>query len=311
MKVALASDLHLEFGKILLENKDNADVLILSGDVCVAEDIINSDPYGIIDNARYNRILEFFENVSNNFPKVFYVMGNHEHYHGDFSNTAKKLKSFLKPFRNIHLLDKEFIEVDNFIFYGGTLWTNFDIGYGPRDEGVMRSVTWRMNDYRQIKNSNKKTFREIKEQEFDSEGNVVNKKIEFVPTFTTEDSYEDHNLFIDGLKKVMCENPDKKIVVIGHHSPSKQSTHPRYKHEVEINSAYSSDLDDFILDNQNQLIAWTHGHTHHTFCYNVGTVTIFCNPRGYDGYEQRADDFKLLTFDIVDGIAYPNGTWSD
>jgi predicted phosphodiesterase len=36
MKIALASDIHLEFGPISLENEENAEVLILSGDICVA-----------------------------------------------------------------------------------------------------------------------------------------------------------------------------------------------------------------------------------------------------------------------------------
>ena len=37
MKVALASDIHLEFGQLEIENTENADVLILSGDICVAK----------------------------------------------------------------------------------------------------------------------------------------------------------------------------------------------------------------------------------------------------------------------------------
>ena len=38
MKIALASDLHLEFGPILFEN-EGADVLILSGDILVEADL--------------------------------------------------------------------------------------------------------------------------------------------------------------------------------------------------------------------------------------------------------------------------------
>ena len=38
MKFALASDIHLEFGDIELNNTEGADVLILSGDICVAKD---------------------------------------------------------------------------------------------------------------------------------------------------------------------------------------------------------------------------------------------------------------------------------
>jgi predicted phosphodiesterase len=36
MKIALASDIHLEFGPITLNNDENADVLVLAGDICVA-----------------------------------------------------------------------------------------------------------------------------------------------------------------------------------------------------------------------------------------------------------------------------------
>ena len=39
MKIAIASDLHLEFGDLNIQNTDNADVLILSGDILVAADI--------------------------------------------------------------------------------------------------------------------------------------------------------------------------------------------------------------------------------------------------------------------------------
>ena len=40
MKIALASDLHLEFADIMLKNTDGADVLLLAGDICVARDLI-------------------------------------------------------------------------------------------------------------------------------------------------------------------------------------------------------------------------------------------------------------------------------
>ena len=40
MKIALCSDLHLEFAPISLENTENAYVLILSGDICVANDLL-------------------------------------------------------------------------------------------------------------------------------------------------------------------------------------------------------------------------------------------------------------------------------
>ena len=48
MKIAIASDVHLEFGDLILKNEENADVLILSGDICVAADFRKPDAYGII-----------------------------------------------------------------------------------------------------------------------------------------------------------------------------------------------------------------------------------------------------------------------
>jgi predicted phosphodiesterase len=46
LKLALASDLHLEFGDIVLENKENADILILAGDICLAKDCAKDNYIG-------------------------------------------------------------------------------------------------------------------------------------------------------------------------------------------------------------------------------------------------------------------------
>ena len=43
MKLAIASDLHLEFGDITLKN-EGADVLILSGDIVIANDMHDHPP---------------------------------------------------------------------------------------------------------------------------------------------------------------------------------------------------------------------------------------------------------------------------
>ena len=92
MKIALASDLHIEFGTLELHNTEAADVLVLAGDICVARDIelMNNNFYS--QRVRAERYLAFFEQVSKEFPKVVYVMGNHEHYHGDFAYTYGILK---------------------------------------------------------------------------------------------------------------------------------------------------------------------------------------------------------------------------
>ena len=81
---------------------------------------------------------------------------------------------------------------------------------------------------------------------------------------------------------------DKKIVVVGHHSPSFQSCHEQYKHDYLMNGAYHSSLENIMLDNPH-IKLWTHGHTHHPFDYVIGETRVVCNPRGYEqpyGYSE-------------------------
>jgi hypothetical protein len=112
-----------------------------------------------------------------------------------------------------------------------------------------------------------------------------------------QDSVSDHRAFLQELDAVLALHPELPVVVCGHHSPSRASTHPRYRTEFVVNGAYSSNLDEFILDRR-QIRLWTHGHTHEDFDYMIGTTRIVCNPRGYDGYEARADNFKLKVVEI-------------
>jgi hypothetical protein len=106
-----------------------------------------------------------------------------------------------------------------------------------------------------------------------------------------------HRRSLDYIKHVVQGNREKRYAVVGHHSPSKLSTHPRYANEREMNGAYSSDLSEFILDHP-EIKLWTHGHTHHPFDYMIGDTRIVCNPRGYIGHESEADDFKLKYLEV-------------
>jgi hypothetical protein len=152
----------------------------------------------------------------------------------------------------------------------------------------MREVKNMMNDFRGVSNSNEKvSFK-------DEYGTFHQRPARFSP----QDSYEDHIAFMTALRGMLKETPaDTPVVVCGHHAPSKASTHPRYKHATVMNTAYSSDLTAFMLDNPN-IKLWTHGHTHEDFDYMVGSTRVFCNPRGYDGYEERADRFQLKAVEI-------------
>ena len=305
MKIAITSDVHLEFADLILKNEENADVLILSGDICVAADFRKSDPYGIVSYGKTERYTDFFIRCANEFKNVIYVAGNHEHYNGDYAETFNILREYLGSIPNLHILDKEHVTIDDVTFIGGTLWTDMN----AQDPVTLAHIRGIMNDFRIIQNSTEMVSYKTMVNAYDADGNVKLdengqpiQQAEFhkrPARFTPEDTVQDHKKMLQYIQvtTAMLGENTNKYVVVGHHAPSKASTHPRYQTEVIMNGAYSSRLDQFILDNP-QIKLWTHGHTHEDFDYMIGTTRVVCNPRGYDGYEERADNFKLKYVEI-------------
>jgi len=279
MKIAITSDVHLEFGDLDLHNEENADVLILGGDIFIATeltDFVHDENAQIVAatssvRARAKRYVDFVTRCAERFKHVVLIMGNHEHYHGDFVKSANIIRGTFGDLHNVHFLDKEWRIINGVLFYGGTLWTDMN----GEDIETLHRVRFMMNDFNCVKN-------------ITEDGKTV---------FMPEDAVEDHFAFRRGLDEVLALHPNLPTVVVGHHAPSKASTHPRYKNEIVMNGAYSSNLDNFILDRR-QIKLWTHGHTHEDFDYMIGTTRVVCNPRGYDGYEAKADEFKLKYVDI-------------
>lgn len=309
MKIAICSDIHLEFADINLQNTENADVLILGGDICVAADLGRPDPHGFMEGARSNRIVDFFKRCSFQFPHVIYIMGNHEHYHGDFGTSANKLKSMLESnmLSNVYLLDKESKVINGVTFIGGTLWTDMN----KEDEMTLLHIRGMMNDFRCVKNSNRMVHRKVPLYKKDANGEYIMEKVgeinrmiedgykmkEEISTFCPEDAVVDHKQMLGYIQTVIEGKFDQKFVVVGHHAPSRSSTHPRYAGEQLMNGGYSSSLDEYIMEHP-QIKLWTHGHTHEDFDYMVGSTRVVCNPRGYDGYEERADRFQLKVVEV-------------
>jgi len=307
MKIAVCSDVHLEFGPLELFNDEGIDVLILSGDICVARDLMEHDPYGIIDFGKSSRYHKFFQECSARFKHVIYVAGNHEHYHGDFKHTIADLKSRLGYLTNLHILDREIFELDDTVFVGGTLWTDMN----KEDPLTLHSMSRMMNDFRCVDNSNRqvsfKTFVPVDkpvgmtDEEWLASDINGRTRAEFhtrTARFSPEDAVEEHKKMLGYIKHIYEDMPPwKHMVVVGHHTPSHKSCHPRYKDDQVMNGGYHSDLSEFIMDRPG-IKLWTHGHTHELFDYMVGDTRVVCNPRGYIGHEELADNFKLKVVEI-------------
>ncbi len=249
MKIQIVSDLHLEFSDCFeIKNENNADVLILGGDIMIASKVLKpQSEYGI-------RFRNFLARMSFQFPHVVVIMGNHEFYDsGHWFGSIEDMRMACGVHDNVYFLERDTKIIDDVVFVGGTLWTDMN-KYDPLTLHAVRDM---MNDYRAIRND-QAGYRNLK----------------------PSDTVERHRETIQYIKFVVSEHKDKRCVVVGHHSPSFLSCHEQYKSDYLMNGAYHSDLSQIMLDNP-QIKLWTHGHTHHPFDYMIGDTRVVCNPRGY------------------------------
>ena len=233
MKILVCSDLHLEFYNYYnpLLDAPAADVIVLAGDI--------DQSIGGIEKF-FKLIREYTD------TPIVYVLGNHE-YHGKVFPTALEgFRNKVSKIKNIHLLEKQFVEIGNMIFLGGTLWTNYNNGLG------IGAALMAMPEHRCVKTIN---------------GSLV----------TPNDFWEDHNQMVDFLKGYVGYE-GKEIAVVTHMCPSYKSVDPDYlRHPVT--PSFTSDLTGLISMLQPKF--WFHGHTHSKFDYFLGDTRVICNPHGY------------------------------
>jgi Icc-related predicted phosphoesterase len=252
MKIKLLSDIHLSWGGMKVTNEAEADVLILAGDILEVDEITKESPQG-----KY--FLKFLKECGKKYPKVFYVLGNHEHYYSDVAKTAKDLRKVLP--KNVVVLDNETETYEGVNFVGTTLWTNIN-NENPDD---IRLVEYNMNDYRAIRNGD-------------------------YGMLTVEKVLDMHDVSVKFLKQTL-PTLTGPTVVITHHAPSLRSLSPDYNHELK--AAYASNLDELIKEYQPEL--WCHGHIHSTNDYTLGKTRVVSNPRGYANYgENHTFDDELI-----------------
>lgn len=259
MKIAIGSDIHLEFGMSadervrVLENVE-ADVLLLAGDIDIGRHF----------KRREESTISFFEQCLSNFAHVIYVMGNHEHYHHTFNETESVIREALPE--GVKFLQNQKVEIDGISFLGTSLWTDCNKG----DYFCTSKLQQAMSDYKVIKYK-------------DADGNY--RKLR------PSDTILEHRLALRFLK----ENITEGCVVVTHHLPTFKSVNPIYANQTAMNGGYASDLSEMMLALKPKI--WVHGHTHDECEYIVGDTTVHCNPRGYFG-EQPTSEFQLKVFEI-------------
>jgi Icc-related predicted phosphoesterase len=208
--------------------------------------------------------------ISARFHSVVIVFGNHDYWDGFLDTMVPKAKQLIvdQGLTNVHILENESVVIGNIKFLGGTLWTDLNKGNPITKITAVRS----MNDFRFIRNY----------------GNMC--KISANDVIAC---FEKTKAYI--AKSARRDNQDQKVIVVTHHAPSYQSVHDVYKHDVEMNYAYYTDLDEMMYADDFQADYWLHGHMHNSFEYNINNTTVVCNPLGYSRSENKNfEDLKFL-----------------
>ncbi len=234
MKIQILSDIHLEFGLRKFDYSE-ADLLILAGDIHIG-----------------TKGLEWILNEVQHIP-VLYVLGNHEYYKNAYPKLLYKLKD-LASGTNVHILEKDSIEINGITFHGTTLCTDFELLGNAMVAGY--ECQQKMNDCKMIRRH---------------------------PSYSkmrSIDLHAMHNESVKWLRESLSACKTKQNVVITHHAPSIQSIPEQYKNEI-VSAGYASNLEDFIKIYRPDL--WIHGHIHKTSDYFIENTRVICNPVGYPG----------------------------
>jgi predicted phosphohydrolase len=238
INIQLYSDIHLEFcEKTFPKITPYCDYLFLVGDI------------GKINTPNFKN---FFDYCSSNWKKVFYVLGNHEYYHSHktFIKLNQEYNDFFKGYTNVHLLDNDAYELDDFVIVGSTLWSYASSSLG-------------LNDFSKIlmydENKNRKFGISL-----DFYNNLHFECIKFI------------NTQIEKYK-------DKKIIMMTHFPPSQKDTsHYKYNNQLQyIKDYFASNFIDHI-DDEHSVVAWLYGHTHYSNIINhQKKVKLISNQMGY------------------------------
>lgn len=274
MKLRILSDLHLDINDNIPFSLPNNDIFtIICGDI----------------SGNTKQTVDW---INGNLKQGVIIEGNHIGY--DSEHSIQYIENFLcqcfPSTSPITYLKDTYKIVDDIVFVGGILWTDFEL-CGPEWKSLYKLYAAQlMNDFKydyvNMECSNQETeynFNELRE----------NLQIRQLRTSDTEQMFM-HTL--SNIKNTCERFPDKKIIVVTHHAPSIKSVADIYLTD-KTTPAFASNLEQFIQDHPN-IKLWCHGHIHSASDYQIGDCRIICNPRGYVKYSEYSNFVDNLTIEI-------------
>ena len=256
MKIRVVSDLHIDVNAgYPFKLKDKNTFTIICGDT----------------SAYFDKTSKW---LRQNIKQGIFIAGNHMSY----NESNHSIEYFHEQYKRHYPLDAHlsFLEnqykiIDDIVFVGGTLWTDYQLFGKNSQDMYMWYATKIMNDFRYCKTN--------------TTGNVEKERVVVLQKITPEYCIDIFNKTVAFIDNICKQFPDKKIVVITHHAPSIQSV-PKDLVNEESTPCFASNLEDFILNHPN-IKLWCSGHIHTFSDYYIGDCRVVCNPRGYVKYKEN------------------------
>lgn len=274
MKIAIASDLHLEFDRKKvdggIEATDDlkapcghptigpdfrdltqplsdgthqclADLMILAGDIDLGARGID-----------YGKSLSEWLGVP-----VVMIAGNHEFYGLEFYSTYDALQNAATPLETLTFLERQVFETNvggtALRILGCTLWTDFRLFGEERREETLAFGQRVMKDF-----SGKIQFGDDAALDVHKASNAFEQAVTW-------------------LEHELARAFDGTTIVLTHHAPSAMSIIEKHRYHP-ISPSYACALDHLVERWQPAL--WVHGHLHQSADYMIGRTRVVCNPRG-------------------------------
>jgi len=278
VKISTISDLHLEFCEFA-GDLPGGDILLLAGDIFSAAPFLPKKTDAKSRGAR-RRAIKFCRQQLSKYSRVFYTLGNHEHYFGTFEETANVLRAFLRTHApNVTLLDDQVAEIEGITVIGTTLWARCGVGQSSYTE-------WRigkeMRDFTAIRTTRLPLPQQMKFWQGSR-------------AFRPFDANDEHQKALAFLRD--AAKTDRPVILLSHHAPSLLSAHGVDYGTDYLDDAYCTNLFDIFEQHPNIKLA-VHGHTHHHEHYRLAETLVIANPRGYFPYESRSRFFDPAAEDI-------------
>lgn len=234
MRIQFCSDLHFNnpdniafFGDQGLEKK--ADILILAGDITFLEYL----------DRPFER--EFFNRLSADYDKVFYLLGNSEFYGGfDTSSLDQPFLEYLRP--NIVMLNNQAVDISGHRLVFSTMWSGISLA---NEEAVLKGS----HDFNY----------------FRYKGGRISRKI-----------YNRwHNEAVSFISAEIERSRTGKLVIVTHHMPSMRCSSDRWQGSP-LNDVFVAAQDDLVESSGAEY--WLYGHSHENQeSFAIGQTTLLTN----------------------------------